>query len=196
MRSTGIIVAAIAVAFACSCDGTGATGDVLAEVVFPHGPDLAVDPGATDDVPADVGVEPDDVPADPGNGDDTFADPGPPDVTAQDDGGIFDPGAPDPGMPDPGGLDVVVTGSKTPGQYCEVSAECANGANCVAGEVTHAQCNPGCEVDTDCDKVAINANGQCTEVEGLPFKVCLWLCGSLMGGICPGDGQCDGAACR
>jgi hypothetical protein len=195
MRISGIIIAAIAVAFACSCDGTGAAGDVLGEVVFPHGPDLAVDPGAADDVPADVGVEPDDVPADPGAPDDAFADPGPPDVTAQDDGGIPDPGAIDPGPPDPGGQDVVVTGSKGAGRYCEVSAECADGGMCVAGEFTHAQCNPGCEVDTDCDTVAINANGQCTEVEGLPFKVCLWLCG-WMGGICPGDGVCVDVGCR
>ncbi|HOI10952.1 MAG TPA: hypothetical protein PK313_10805 [Myxococcota bacterium] len=204
-----IILAAASCAFlvpGCEGSGTGDTGDVLLEVFLPQGWDIVTDrPGLAEiENPEDAVREverDDDAAADPGNSEDAMEDAGLPGSDVADDPGTAsDPGAPDdlkldPGAPDPGAADVVVPFSKTAGQYCELASECAGGAYCLGGEHTHAQCNPGCDVDADCATVAPNAKGQCTEVEGYSVKVCLWLCG-MMGGTCPGDGQCDGVACR
>lgn len=155
--------------------------------------DIAEDePGSTDD----AGGEGADV-SDPGAPDATIEDEAlVPEDQGVDEATTFDPGTQDPGADDPGNVDAVLPHSKKAGQYCDTSDECADDMICVGSELTHPQCNPGCEVDEDCDTVAINANGQCTELEGYAMKVCLWLCGFPMGGICPGDGQCDGQACR
>lgn len=163
------------------------------------GDEALADPGQSDLAAQDAPEVPD-VPDDPGAIDEATADPGATDPVPTDPGavdpGVLDPGTPDPGVPDPGVADNVEPYSKKAGEYCALSTECADGMTCVGSELTHPQCNPGCEIDTDCDKVAINANGQCTEVPGYNYKYCLWLCSFLTGGYCPGDGKCDGSACR
>lgn len=184
---------ALLAAVVAACGGTGG-GDGGVELGVHFGEvrvnDVAtVDPGPDEAVVADPGAA-DPGPVDPGLADPGVVDPGTPDP------GPADPGPADLGPADPGAGDVVAPGSKTPGQYCDVSAECANGARCTAGEVTHAHCNPGCTTVADCDEVAPHAKGNgCVEVAGLPFKVCVWQCG-LLGGICPGDLQCDDFGCH
>lgn len=193
--------------FACACSGAGSGDAGTVEVFFSQDRaeggederpgdaaqadvvDEAVDPGPVDEGLPDLFTD-EAGPADPGRPDVALPDdPAPADVAPP------DPGPTDPGPKDYGGQDIVATNSKTAGQYCEVTAECAIPMFCMGGEFTHAQCNPGCVVDADCATVAVNANGQCTEVVGLSVKVCVWKCG-ILGGTCPGDGQCDGAACR
>ncbi len=90
--------------------------------------------------------------------------------------------------------EIILDNSKGPGVACQESGECIS-EQCISGEFTSAHCALLCEADADCKGPDQLWNGTCSAVGGAPFKFCIFFCGA-MGGECPGDLTCDGAACR
>lgn len=95
----------------------------------------------------------------------------------------------------------VPEGSLGPGESCTDGSQCAGEAECVSGEYTSAYCAPLCTDSTDCQDETTGMCGICADATD--FRFCILFCGvgGMVAGcsftaVCPGDLECDGAACR
>ncbi len=186
LQTTVLMLSALAL-FAIACEGSerpSEPGFVPETITFPDGYKAQEIKTSNPDA-----LGPADVAADTGSPDSAVdsQETTPPDTAEP-------PPEPQPEVVEEASPEIILDNSKATGVGCEESGECVSDL-CLSGEFTSAHCALLCSSDADCKGPDQLWNGTCSAVGGADFTFCIFFCGA-MGGECPGELSCDGAACR